>query len=152
MSGRLFSIITTADVALSAGVAKTVLQLATTAGTNLPRALAKKLILSFDGVATTNTPVLVEIAYQTSAGTGTSVTPVKIGDYADTVLSAGFYNFSAEPTKGGVIEKFRIHPQGGVFEIAPLQLEIPVPANSRLGIILTAAQAVNATATLWADE
>lgn len=152
MSGKLCSISTTADVALAAATAKTVLQLATTGGTNFPRALIKQVGIFFDGTTTINTPVQIKLIRQTTAGTGTTVTPVAVGDSADTILSVAAYNFSAEPTAGNLISQFKVHPQSGYSIIFPLGMEIVVPANTRLGLVATAAQVVNCTATIWFEE
>jgi hypothetical protein len=152
MSGKLCSLTTPADVALAAATAKTVLQLATTAGTNFPRAIVKQIGIFFDGATTTNTPVHIKVVRQTTTGTGTTVTPVAVGDSADAILSVGAYNFSAEPTAGNVLYQCKVHPQSGFAMILPLGLEIVVPANTRLGIVCTAAQIVNCSSTIWLEE
>lgn len=153
MSGKLCAITTNAgEVALSAATAKTVLQVSTASGTNLPRALVKQWGIFFDGTATTNEPVVVKLIRQTTAGTGTTVTPVAVGDSADTILMTGAYNFSAEPTSGDVLKVVEVHPQSGYSEILPLGMEIVVKANTRLGIVATAPANVNCHAFFWVEE
>jgi hypothetical protein len=153
MSGKLCSLTTNAGaVALAAATPKTVLQLLTTSGTNFPRALVKKWSICFDGATSTAVPVVVKLIRQSTAGTGTGVTPVAVGDSADAILSTGAYNFSAEPTSGSVLAVLEVHPQSGYTEIFPLGMEIVVPAGGRLGIVVTAPAIVNCHATIWFEE
>lgn len=152
MSGRLISLTTTAEVALTAATAKTVLQLRTNSGTNLPRALIKRWWIAFDGTSTVAEPVVVKLLRQTTDGTGTGVTPVAVNNFSDTILSVGSYNFTAEPTASDVLEIIEVHPQSGYSIILPLGLEIVVAANTRLGIVATAPAGVNCLAGLWAEE
>lgn len=153
MAGKLCSIVTSSEVALTAATAKTVLQLLTTSGTNLPRALIKKWGIFFDSTTTTAEPVVIKLIRQTTAGTsGSSVTPVAVGDSADTILCTAAQNFSAEPTSGNVLDVVEVHPQAGYSVIFPLGMEIVVPANTRLGIVATAPAGVNCHASIWFEE
>lgn len=131
------------DVSLSAATTKTVLQI--TAPTN-QRLMVTQAKIWFHGVAPTDTPVQVRILRQTTAGTGTSTTPVKNDVGSETIQSTAARNFTVEPTAGDVLEHMRIHPQSGIPIIYPITEEIPVPGGGRLGIECTAPQAVTVSA------
>jgi hypothetical protein len=140
----------TAEVALVAATAKTVLQIS--APTNIPLKL-KSWGVSFDGTATTNEPVVVRLLRQTTAGTMTSLTLVKAdSDRTGTIQTTATHSASAEPTAGDVLDRMDIHPQGGyVYVYAPDDCDI-IPANTRLGIECTAPQAVNVIAKMRFEE
>lgn len=152
MSGKLVAYVTPVEVALSAATAKTVLQVATTAGTNLPRGVIKKLAIMFDGISTIAEPVVIKLIRQTTAGTATTLTGVAVNNFSDTILTAGAYNFSAEPTSGDVIDVVEVHPQSGYSIIYPLGMEPVVASNTRLGIVVTAPASVNCHASIWIEE
>lgn len=128
---------------------KTILQL-TSPSTTRPRIRA--IDLSLDGVTPSNTPILVELAIQTSAGTGgSSVTPVA-KDYGApaslcTAQKGPAGTWTGEPTTTTVIKSFRITPAGAtlLFPI-PLGDEIVLGVSSRLGLLVTAGATVNCCA------
>jgi hypothetical protein len=151
MAGKLLALTTAAasgGVALAAATAKTVLQLLTTAGTNKPTVELTELIVSFNGTSSIAQPVEVQLVRQTTAGTGTAATPVLVKGKSDTILTTGAYNFSAEPTAGDILEVFFVHPQGGFPKIYPLNMEVDVAADTRIGIVCKAPAIVNVHATL----
>lgn len=152
MSGKLVAYVTPAEVALTGASAKTVLQISTAAGTNLPRAILKKLAIMFDGTSTTAEPVVIKLVRQTTAGTATSLTGVAVNNFSDTILTAGAYNFTVEPTSSDVIDVVEVHPQAGYSIIYPLGLEPVIASNTRLAIVVTAPASVNCHASIWVEE
>jgi hypothetical protein len=137
----------TADaVALTAATAKTVLQIATPATT---RARVCEVVIGFDGVTAANTPVLVELLRQTTAGTSTATTPAALDPGAPASLATAGRNHTAEPTAGTVIKSWRVTPVGGLLVIPFYGDEQPVVGvSSWMGLRCTAAQAVNVNAQI----
>jgi len=147
----VFSITTEGEEGITTS-AETLVQLRGTAG---KKARVVKWGVSFKGTDAAAVPVAVELAYQTTDGTGTGATEVEWdeGDGAATVT--GFHSFSAEPTKGGVLEATHVHPQGGalVMEYPPgREPVLQAATSSRLGVIVTAGAAVNAHAFIVWEE
>jgi len=134
------------EVALSSGVARTVVQLV--AASN-HRAKLLKVSISGKSASPTDQPIPYKILRQTTAGTssaGTSGTHyAKQGDFAETLQTGVRVGFSStEPTAGDVLEEGLFHPQNGVMWFEPLAQEEVIPGGTRLGIQLTppAAQTV----------
>lgn len=142
---------TTTEIALAAATAKTVLQIV--APTN-QRVLVKRLGLFFDGVSVTGEPVQVRVLRQTTAGTMSALTPVKVrpGGAAETIQSTAQHTATVEPTAGDVLDVFEIHPQSGFDGWLPLTGEIDMAGGTRLGIECTAPAVVNARAKIWFEE
>lgn len=134
-------------VALAAATAKTVLQIATPATV---RALVEDIQVSLDGVTAANTPGLVELLRQTTAGTMTALTPAPVDSAAPASLVTASHTATAEPTAGTVLRRWRITPNGGLFELptpwGTSQLRVPV--SGFLGIRCTFAQVVNVNASI----
>jgi len=141
----------TAEVALTAATARTVLQV--TAPTNIPLKL-KAWGVSFDGVSSANEPVVVRLLRQTSAGTMTSLTLVKADpDRTGTLQATATHSAtSTEPTAGDVLDRMNIHPQGGYVYVYAADDCDMIPANTRLAIECTAPQAVNVIAKMRFEE
>lgn len=139
------------EVALVAGVAKTVIML--TAPAN-HRVKAIGFSVFFKDVVVTDTPVKIELGRCTTAGTpGSSPSPVKKDDsFAETVLTSGGINFSAEPTYTDIIQTLEIHPQTGIEKYYPLTQEIKIKGGGRLGVRMTAAQAQTVAFNFEAEE
>ena len=134
-------------VALVAATAKTVLQVATPA---TKRGRLLELQVSFDGVTAGNSPVLVELLRQTTAGTMTANTPNPHDSAAPASLLTASTNATAEPTAGVVLKRWRITPNGGVLVLPegdPVRNAV-IPVSGFLGIRCTAAQVVNVNASL----
>ena len=101
--------------------------------------------ISFEGTSPTGTPIEVKISRQTTAGTMSSLTPVKKRDSdGDTLDTTAQHTATAEPTEGDIVRKMLVHPQGGYSEHFPLGAEIFVGAGDRLGLIVTSAADVDA--------
>ena len=149
MARNFGALTTSAEVALTAATAKTVLQLISP--TNQILALLG-FELSFDGTSSTAEPVVVQLIRQTTAGTMTSRTPLKKKDRAATLQAAGQENASVEPTATDLIKTFHVHPQAGVVYPFTVDGEIEVPGGGRLGLKLTAPAGVNCLATLDFEE
>jgi hypothetical protein len=139
-----------AAVALSAGVAKTVLSVIAPAqfGVDLI-----KYRIGFDGVTASAVPVLVELVTWTTDGTGTSGTVVQVYGRS---ITAGFttkYNYSAEPTTPTLVDRFSLTPNGGtiVYDF-PLGTSPDTAVSNLIGIRCTAPAAVNVNATMWFER
>lgn len=142
---------TEADVALVATTAKSVL------GVNAPAQFGCDLrgfTIAFDGVTTTDKPVLVEICASTFAtnGPGTNSTSNTINQIYGRSVTAGFtgaYNWTTEPTVLTVVKVFRVTPNGGTFDYDwPLGETLDNDVSKGFVMRLTApTSAVNARAT-----
>ncbi len=113
-----YSASTEADVALVANTAKTVL------GVNAPAQFGvdlRGLEIAFDGVTTTDKPVLIEVCACTFAtnGPGTNSTSNTIQQIYGRSITAGFtgaYNWTTEPTVLTVLKTIRVTPNGGTYD------------------------------------
>jgi hypothetical protein len=147
MAQTMYSAEVGAAVALSAGVAKTVLTVIAPAqfGVDL-----RKYRLGFDGVTASAIPVVVELVTWTTDGTGTGGTVVQTSGRA---ITAGFttkYAYSVEPTTPTLVDRFTLTPNGGTIVYDFPYGDSPDTAVSNLiGIRCTAPAAVNANATMW---
>jgi hypothetical protein len=133
-------------VALVGGTAKTVLSVIA------PAQFGVDLVgyrIGFDGVTAANTPVIIEVVTWTTDGTGTAGT---VNQAYGRSITAGFTtknNYTIEPTTATLIDTFRITPNGGAIVYDYPRDRTPDCAVSNLiGLRLTAAQAVNVTATM----
>lgn len=145
----LVAIAQTAEIALSAATAKTVLQI--TAAAN-HRVKIKGWGVYFDGTSTTAEPVQVRLLRQTTAGTMSSLTPVTRGTESETIQTAASHTATAEPMAGNVLDICEVHPQQGYEVIFPLGDEIQIPGGGRVGIECTAPAGVNVRAKLIFEE
>jgi hypothetical protein len=140
----------TAEIALTAATAKTVIQLV--AATNHRVRLIAWSVF-FDGVSTTEAPVQVRLLRQTTAGTMTALTPTKRDDsIADTLLTTAQHTATAEPTAGDVLEAIEVHPQSGYQVYYPMGGEVIIGGGDRVGIECTAPSAVNVRAMFIFEE
>lgn len=134
-------------VALAAATAKTVLQIATPA---TARALIEDVQFSLDGVTASAVPGLVELLRQTTAGTMSALTPQPVDSAAPASLATASSNATIEPTAGVVLRRWRITPNGGLFELpTPWGVsQLRVPVSGFLGLRATFAAAVNINASI----
>jgi len=147
----IFSVTTEGEEGITTS-AETLVQLR---GTTAKKARIVKWGVSFDGVDAAAAPVQVELAFQTTDGTGTGATEVPWDPDDGVATVTGFHSFSAEPTKGGVLEHHEVHPQGGglVIEYPPgREPQLQKLTTSRIGVIVTAGAAVNAVAYIVWEE
>jgi hypothetical protein len=139
-----------APVALSAGVAKTVLTVIAPAqfGVDLT-----KFRIGYDGVTASAVPVLVELVYFTTDGTGTAGTVNQV--YGRPIV-AGFttkYNYSADPTGATSLDRWTLTPNGGlVIYDFPLGTTPDTAVSNLLGLRCNAPAAVNVNATMWFER
>ena len=147
----VFSITTEGEEGITT-TAETLVQLR---GTTAKKGRIVKWGVFFDGVDAAAQPVQVELAYQTTDGTATGATEVEWDTDDGPATLTGFHSFTVEPTKGGVLEHLEVHPQGGgiVVEYPPgREPTITAATSSRIGVIVTAGAAVNATAFIVWEE
>jgi hypothetical protein len=148
----VYSVTTEGEEALAAATAETLVQLR---GVTTAKLSIVAWGVSFDGISGTDAPVVVDLLFQTTDGTASAATEVSLNPDQPTALATGFHSFSAEPTPGGIIESYEIHPQGGLFvrEYPPGREPVVTNATtSRIGIRATAPAAVNAVAWIQWDE
>lgn len=138
-------------VSLAAATAKTVLQIVAPANQRL---LVRRFHVSFQGVANSDKPVLVEVVRQSTAGTMSALTLTKGHDGDDETLQAtAQHTATVEPTTGDVLWRDVVHPQGGTLQVLlPESRPIPVKGGGRLGIRCTATDAVDCVAGIGAEE
>jgi len=150
MAGQRLKISTASDVALSAATPLTVLRV------KAPTHIRLKILgwsISFAGVDPTDEPVEVKLVRQTTDGTFTSVTPVKLEPTAaETIQSTAGENASAEPTTTEVLDVQKIHPQRSYSWTAPFGRELLVAGGGRVGLLVTAPDAVECRATMDFEE
>lgn len=147
-----YTVETTADVALSAATAKTILSVINAAN-SLIRIC--ELSVSFDGTSGTAEPVTVELcsSTQATAGTSTSQTPVQCRGPTRTVQATGARNYTAEPTVLTVLKRWLVHPQTGLVIQFPLGREPEqVTTADAMCIRCTAPATVNAQAYIEFEE
>lgn len=149
-----FTVDTTADVALSAATAKTILAVyAPSAGA----IYITEFAVAFDGTSATAEPVTIELGKVTTAGAGTSTsqTPVQVGGTptGKTARSTGKRNFTAEPTTITPVKRWLCHPQLGIVKQSPLGREETQDASAAGYVLrITAPAAVNAQGYIEFEE
>ncbi len=149
MSAFLISL-TTAEIALTAATAKTVLQ-AVAAANHRVRCLGWGVF--FDGTSSSAEPVQVRLLRQTTAGTMSALTPTKLDDsLAETILTTAQHTATVEPTAGDVLDVIEVHPQQGYEIRYPMGQEPIIGGGDRLGIECTAPANVNVRAKLLLEE
>jgi hypothetical protein len=147
---RLNAVAQTAEIALTAATAKTVIQI--TAAAN-HRVAVLGWGVFFDGTSVTAEPVQVRLLRQTTAGTMTSLTPVALdGDVALTLQTTAQHTATAEPTAGNVLDVIECHPQQGYEIKYPLGQEPILSGSGRVGIECTAPAGVNVRAKILFEE
>lgn len=139
----------TAEIALSADVEKTVMQIVAPANQRLK---VLRWGIYFDGTVVTAEPAQVRLLRQTTAGTMSSLTPVKIGTASETIQASAYHTATAEPTAGDVLDMAECHIQGGYEVIFPIGQDIKIPGGGRLGIAINSPSAVNVRAKIVVEE
>ncbi len=152
MAGILGHVVS-GECTVTSATAKTILQLV--AATN-HRVLIKGFTVSFKGTSATDSPILVQILRQTTAGTSSAATMVKNNSADDeTLQTTGRYDCSAEPTASDILMISEVHPQSGWQVFFPLGQEIVIPGGGRVGIKCTPSAtptSVSATADFIFEE
>lgn len=139
---------------LTAATVNTLLQAAAPSGDRLR---VHSFSISFNSVTSTDAPVVVDLLRQTTAGTGTSVTPVPLDGVAPAAASTCLRSHSAEPTAGDILWSGYVTPVGGLFVFNFAPGEEPVVDASggyqpRIGLRATSPASVSAIATLTFSE
>jgi len=129
--------------------AKTVLQLVAAAN---HRVVVKEVVVTFAGQTNGHLPILAELLRQSDAGTMSSLTPKKNGDFGETLQTTAQHTATVEPTPGDVLDYKYIHPQGGHDWQAVFGDEYEVPGGGRLAVRVTAANDVNCAVSISAEE
>lgn len=151
MSKAGYSCTTEGAVALSAATAESILGVKAAADFGLD---LKKYRVSFDGVAASGVPVLVELCYATFAtnGPGTNSTSVTPRQQYGRVIAHGVSaakTWTSEPTVLTVIESYLLTPNGGtVLYDWPLGDTPDADLSNGFVIRCTAPASVNVRATL----
>lgn len=144
-----------AAVALSAGVAKTVVGVLAPAQFGVDWT---KYRIGFDGVTASAVPVLVELCTCTFAtnAPGTNSTTITIAQDYGRAVTAGFtaaYNWTAEPTVVAAFDRFTLTPNGGlVIYDWPLGTSPDNDVSKGFCIRLTAPAAVNMNGCMWFER
>lgn len=148
----VYSVTTEGEEALAAATAETLVQIR---GVATAKARIVAWGVSFDGVTSSDAPAVVDLLFQTTDGTATGASEIALNPDEPTALVSGFHSFSAEPTAGGIIESYEVHPQGGMIvrEYPPGREPMLTNAtSSRIGIRVTSPSAVNALAWIQWEE
>lgn len=139
----------TAEVALGAAAAKTVLQIVAPANQRLK---IKRWGVFFDGTSSTAEPVQVRLLRQTTAGTMTALPMTKQDTHAEAIQATAQHTATAEPTAGDVLDVVEVHPQSGYEVQLTEQTYIKIGGAGRVGIECTAPAAVNVRAKIVFEE
>lgn len=149
MSGVRFSV-NSGNIATGTPGPTTMLQVVAAAN---HRVKVNEIGVSFEGIDPEGQPILVEILRQTTAGTSSAATPVKINPADDETLQVtAIKAATVEPTAGDVLDMMLIHPQTGRDWQAVFAGEFIVPGGTRLGVRVSAAASVNGVATIKGEE
>lgn len=144
--------LTTGELSFTAATAKTALQLIAAAQ---HRVRVVGMSIYFKDTVVTDTPVLVKICRQTTAGTpGSSPALVKKDEnMGETIQTTSGINYSgAEPTITDVLETKEIHPQTGEKFFFPFSQELYIKGGNRLGVQITSAQNQTAVVNIEVEE
>lgn len=141
----------TAEIALTAATAKTVVQIVAPTNQRL------KILgwgLFFDGTSGSAEPVQVRLLRQTTAGTMSALTPTKLGTQSETIQSTAQHTATAEPTAGDVLDVVEVHPQAGYEKLYPegSHMMPKIAGGGRVGIECTSPATVNVRAKIFFEE
>lgn len=138
MAGLMFTAVPSVTVIATGAGPKTILQIAAPAN---QRVVVSEILLSFNGVTAADPPVLIELLYQSTAGTASALTPLKVNSSdTEAIQTTAQQTFTVEPTAGNIIWRDYIHTQTGDREIPLYSPKLPgwiIPGGSRLGIRYT---------------
>ena len=139
-----------AKISTGTGV-KTLVQVAT--GTNTPGKLVS-FSISFAGVDNLGVPIEVELLIQTTAGTASVLTMVKLSRNDNAAIQAAAQEtFTGEPTASDVLYGALIHPQGGWVYTETDPEKVVIPAGARVGLrVVSPTVAVDCTGWICIDE
>jgi hypothetical protein len=124
------------QVVTAANAAKSLLSILSTASIG---AVVVELGVSFDGTSATATPILIELCKwdNTTAGTGSSTTPIQVkGTVVASAVTAAF-NYTVEPTVLTPLKQWLVSPTSGLVVQFPLGREPSVEPGTK-GLVLRA--------------
>lgn len=99
------------------------------------RAICKTLEVSMNGITAAEAGVLFDVVRQTTAGTMSSLTPVKKNNSDDeSIQTTAQHTATVEPTTTDVLWRGFYHEMTG--GVVPLR-DIPIPGGTRLGLRYT---------------
>ena len=105
------------------------------------------------GTSNTDTPGQVDIQRQTTAGTSSALTLVKVDDsIAESLVTTALQDFTAEPTSTDLLRRHNVHPQAGIDIRDAYSRELILGGGDRLGMRLTYAQAQTADCYIDFEE
>jgi len=144
------AIVTITKEALAAATIETLIQLIAAAN---HRVKILEWGIFFNGTSNTAEPVDVQLQRQTDAGTGSSLTPVKLDDsIGETLLTTGQQDFNAEPTSTDEVDVALVHPQSWYVKQFPYGREPKIGGGDRLGLRATAPAIVSCRAYIVFEE
>jgi hypothetical protein len=138
---------TASGIALTASSTKTLLQIATP---STVRATLLELEVGFDGVTSGLPEILVELLRQSSAGTGTSVTPAPLSTAAPASLVTALKAHSAEPGVSTILGSWYVDPHDGklLLPFYERDRQVVVPVSGWLGVRYTTGAGVTVNAAV----
>ncbi len=141
----------TAEIALVAATAKTLLELTAGAANQMK---IKEWWIDFDGTSVTAEPVVVEVLRKTGTITGAASPPSPIKkDPADgAAIATAKHNATAEGTDGDVLYRHEVPPTLGKHVLFPLGDEPVVALSGLIAIKATAPAVVNAICGFTHEE
>lgn len=144
---------TTFDAAaLAASATLTLLQLVP--ATNRPIKV-REISFSMDGSAAQK-PFAFELLIQSTAGTASGVTPVKLSRTDGTTpVTSAQQTFTVEPTPGEVLKRWYVSPQSGLVYTVPDPDGLVIASTERLAlraIVPAAATTVNCVGYIEIEE
>jgi hypothetical protein len=137
------------STALAAATAKTILVGTTTA--NVPAEWIA-VDIHFDGVTATAVPVLAEFCTYTNSGTGTTVTPARLGQAVGTAQTTWKNAITVEPTGPTVLFAWWLPPTQPFSYQWPLGRELFQNVSTNMGVRLTAPAVVNTRVNITIEE
>jgi hypothetical protein len=145
---------TEAVEAVVAATAETLIQLRGSTTTN---AQIRGWWVSCAGAVATLVPVRVRLLRQTTDGTGSAATEVKLDPNSVAATCTAFHSFTAEPTAGEVIEDVYVPQYNGLYRVEYPDNVLDSPmllaaATSRIGIEITSPDNLNVLAGIsWRE-
>ena len=139
----------TAEVAVAAGVAKTILL------NHMPANHRGKLLewgAYFDGVSAVAEPAEVELIYATSSGTMSIQTSVVTNGFSETVQASHMVDATVEPSSITIAEAKEVHPQSGYEKAYGLGNEVKLSGNGFIGIRVNSPANVNVRGYMKIEE
>lgn len=140
----------TADISFTTAT-KTLVQIIAAAN---HRVRVERVRVSFKGTSSSEAPVLVKLAVQTTAGTMSALTLGKAdATYDETLQTTATHTSTSEPTTTTVLASMLVHPQGSHEFVFPPGRDLCIPGGTRLGILLdTPTQAGTAGVSFELEE